>query len=69
MESIGASNLVCTQCKLLFNLKNREPIVLFCCGKTACRDCIERNMIKSEDKNIVNKGEFECSFCQSDHYA
>ena len=26
-------------------------------------------MIKSEDKNIVNKGQFECSFCHSDHNA
>jgi hypothetical protein len=64
-----ASNLVCSQCKLLFNLKNREPISLYCCSNTACRDCIQRDMIKSETKDIVKKGQFECAFCQSDHCA
>jgi hypothetical protein len=26
-------------------------------------------MIKSENKDIVQKGQFECAFCQSDHCA
>ena len=64
-----ASNLVCSQCNLLFNLKTREPIVLYCCSNTACRDCIHRDMIKSDVKDIVKKGQFECAFCHSDHCA
>ena len=26
-------------------------------------------MIKSDYKDFVKKGQFECSFCHSDHYA
>jgi hypothetical protein len=65
----GANNLVCSVCKLVFNLKNREPIVLFCCSKTACRECVEKKMIKGDKKDVVVKGKFDCSLCHADHYA
>ena len=26
-------------------------------------------MIKSDNKQVVTKGQFDCSFCHSDHYA
>ena len=54
MESLPTSNLMCKLCKLPYNLKNREPIILYCCRKTACRNCVEKEMIKSEDKEIVH---------------
>jgi hypothetical protein len=38
-----------------------------CCQETACRECIETLMMKSENKELVIKGQFECSFCNSDH--
>ncbi len=64
-----ASNLKCTLCKMSFNLKNREPINLICCNETACRKCVETVMMKSESKELVIKGKFDCNFCHSDHCA
>ncbi len=52
-NSVTASNLICTCCNILFNLKTREPIILMCCQETACRSCVEKNMIKSESKDVV----------------
>ena len=69
MESFKPSFLKCSLCKLSYNLKNREPINLVCCGDTACRECVETKMIKSQSKELVIKGQFECSFCHSDHCA
>ncbi len=66
-SSVTASNLICTQCNILFNLTKREPILLMCCQQTACRSCVENNMIKGQNKTIVVKSHFECSFCHSDH--
>ena len=67
MESAKTSILKCSLCKLNFNLKNREPINLMCCGEIACRECVESVMIKSQSKNLVIKGQFDCSYCHSDH--
>jgi hypothetical protein len=61
--------LTCALCKQLFNLTNREPIYLLCCGDVACKDCVKKVMIKSDDKEVVRKGQFECSFCHADHCA
>ena len=69
MEPSKNSNFQCSLCKHLYNLKNREPISMRCCEETACRECVENIMIKSENKELVVKGQFECSFCQSDHCA
>jgi hypothetical protein len=69
MESAKASLLKCSLCKLPFNLKNREPINLECCDETACRECVETLMIKSQNKNPIIKGQFDCSYCHSDHCA
>ena len=69
MESVRSSFLKCSLCKLSFNLKKREPIYLICCSETACRECVEILMIKSQIKNLVVKGQFDCSFCHSDHCA
>ena len=67
MESAQSSVLKCSLCKYFFNLKNREPINLVCCHEIACRECVETLMIKSESKELVVKGQFDCSFCHSDH--
>lgn len=69
MEPSKTSHLDCTLCKHGFNLKNREPIYLICCQETACRHCFETLMMKSENKEHVIKGQFECSFCHADHCA
>lgn len=69
MEVSKTSNLQCSLCTNFFNLKNREPIILMCCQETACRNCVETDMIKSQSKEYVIKGEFDCSFCHSDHCA
>ena len=67
METAKVSDLSCHLCKHFFNLKNREPISLKCCEEIACRQCVESLMIKSENKELVIKGQFDCSFCHSDH--
>jgi hypothetical protein len=56
MSSVKTSFLKCSLCKLSFNLKNREPIILKCCDETACRECVETLMIKTESKKLVIKG-------------
>ena len=63
------SYLTCSLCKFPFNLKKREPIMLMCCQETACRSCVESKMIKSDRKEVVIKGQFDCVFCSSDHCA
>jgi hypothetical protein len=40
--------------------------MMFCCGKTACRECLTNKMIKNKEnaeKGLAKKGEFECSGC------
>jgi hypothetical protein len=69
MSSVKTSFLKCSLCKLSFNLKNREPINLMCCGEVACRHCVENVMMKSQSKELVIKGQFDCSLCHSDHCA
>ena len=69
METAKISDLQCPICKHYFNLKNREPIYLICCNQTACRECVETIMMKSESKEHVIKGQFDCSFCHCDHCA
>ena len=64
-----ASNIYCPLCKLFFNIKEREPINLKCCDEIACRQCVETFMIKSQSKELVIKGQFDCLFCHSDHCA
>ena len=56
MEELKTPDLKCAICKHLFNLKKREPINLNCCGETACRDCVETVMMKSESKEFVIRG-------------
>ncbi len=69
MEFVKSSNLQCSVCNNFFNLKNREPIILMCCQETACRECVETLMMKSQSKELAIKGQFDCSFCHSDHCA
>ena len=40
-----------------------------CCQDTACRECVETRMIKSQNKELVIKGQFNCYFCKADHCA
>ena len=61
-----------SQCKLCmksFNCKTRAPIIMMCCGKTACRECVETLMNKGSEQGISVKGKFKCAFCDSDHCA
>jgi len=69
METAKISDLQCPICNHFFNLKNREPINLICCNEVACRECVETQMIKSESKELVIKGQLDCSFCHFDHCA
>ena len=60
-------SLSCFDCKHRFNGNKKEPIIMFCCGKTACRECVTTKMIKNKanaEKGLAKKGEFECSGCQ-----
>ena len=61
MESL----LVCQSCAKRYNLTTREPLMLVCCGKTYCKECIETKM-----KVYKNDCEFEfkCNFCQTDKF-
>ena len=56
METSKNSDLRCPLCKDHFDLNNREPILLKCCDETACRECVETLMIKSESKKPIIKG-------------
>jgi hypothetical protein len=52
-------------------MTTREPIFMFCCGDTACRECVSTKMIKNKhnaEKGIAIKGDFECSKCQKQYY-
>ena len=69
MEELKNPELKCGICKHHFNLKNREPINLNCCGETACRDCVETRMMKSKSKEFVIRGQYDCSFCHFYHCA
>ena len=63
--------LNCFDCKHRFNLSTREPIMMICCGNTACRDCVTTKMIKNKqhaESGVAKKGEFECSGCQCKYY-
>ena len=63
--------LNCFDCQYWFNLKAREPIFMFCCGNTACRECVTSKMIQNKqnaDKGLAKKGEFECTGCHSKYY-
>jgi hypothetical protein len=44
---------------------------MYCCGFTACRNCVTTKMIKSPEgveRNLAKKGEFECTKCHSNSY-
>ena len=62
----------CFDCQHRFNTVIREPIIMVCCGKTACRHCVTTKMIKNKEngeRGIAKKGEFECSGCKSKYYS
>jgi hypothetical protein len=44
---------------------------MYCCGFTACRNCVTTKMIKSPEgaeRGLAKKGEFECTKCHSNSY-
>ena len=57
--------LNCLSCKKRFNTGKREPVMLFCCGKTCCKECFATMNMKSEDgaEDI-----FKCKMCKSEKY-
>ena len=64
--------LNCFDCQHRFNLSTREPIVMICCGNTACRDCVTTKMIKNKqhaEMGVTKKGEFLCSGCHCKYYS
>ncbi len=65
------SLLNCFECTKRFNNGAREPIIMMCCGKTACRHCVKEKMIKSpqnRERNIAEKGDFQCTGCNKQYY-
>ena len=58
--------ITCTLCENIFNLFNREPMMLLCCGKTACRQCLED--MSPTDKEKGADQEFECKFCKAKRF-
>jgi hypothetical protein len=64
--------LNCFDCKHRFNLSTREPIMMICCGETACRECVNTKMIKNKQHaeiGVAKKGEFECKGCKCKYYS
>ncbi len=64
--------LNCFDCQHRFNLNSREPIIMVCCGNTACKQCVTTKMIKNSqnaERGIAKKGDFECSGCNSKYYS
>ena len=64
--------LNCFDCQHRFNLSSREPIIMICCGNTACRQCVTTKMIKNPqnaERGIAQKGDFECSGCKCKYYS
>jgi hypothetical protein len=67
-----SNKYTCFDCQHRFNLNTREPIMMVCCGKTACRHCVTTKMIKNKQngqQGIAKKGEFDCSHCHSQCYS
>ena len=61
----------CKGCGRRFNLDNREPIVLFCCGATACSECAQKmNTNNNSDASHTSNPEviFNCIFCKSEKF-
>ncbi len=67
VEAKPASWMQCPRCSCNFNCKGRLPIYLICCGKTACLECVESQMNKSNQRGMSIKGKFKCGFCEADH--
>ncbi len=62
----------CFDCQQRFNTLIREPILMMCCSKTACRHCVTTKMITNKEngeRGIARKGEFECSGCNCKYYS
>ena len=49
--SAPSRHMCCPVCQERFNLKNRLPIVMACCGETSCKDCILKKMRKKDSKD------------------
>ena len=47
----------CPCCNKIYNLQAREPLVLSCCGETACKECFQTKMKKGNN--------FKCTLCDS----
>jgi peptidoglycan/LPS O-acetylase OafA/YrhL len=47
-----SKKLNCFDYQHRFNLNNREPIIMVCCGNTACRDCVITKMIKNKENAV-----------------
>ena len=51
------SELICPCCTKLYNLLAREPVILTCCGETACKECFHDKMEQGLS--------FKCLLCDS----
>ena len=49
--------LLCPCCDKMYNLQAREPLVITCCGETACKECFQTKMKKGNN--------FKCTLCHS----
>ena len=51
------SELTCPCCSKLYNLLARDPVILTCCGETACKECFHDKMEQGLS--------FKCLLCES----
>ena len=74
MESL----VICPSCSRRFNVENRQPIVLFCCGRTACEECVQKmkdvHVLQGANEQstetfggseIATAEKFNCKLCSS----
>ena len=76
MESL----VICPCCSRRYNIETRQPIVLFCCGRTACEECVSRMkevtpvQVSNESTETFGGQEptvetFKCKLCDSTEFA
>jgi len=66
---------LCSLCSKRYQVGEREPQVLFCCGSTACQPCIDlmKEKLGQADSTGTfggdNNFKFDCKFCHSSTFS
>ena len=59
--------ITCMLCESIFNLTTKEPMVLLCCGETACSQCLAYMTPSGGVGSSLSV--FNCKLCKSNQFA